>query len=112
MRCGFRGSCGCERTSGPKTRMRLKPCVKFIKNRIEGGATGVCRAVTPGSPLCESVRVPVVLVLVVFVVLIFDRNHTAVRGLADHVFELNRGVVDSEARAQLFFDFAQDAITL
>ena len=38
-----------------------------------------------------------------------DRNHAAVRHFADHVLELDRGMVDAEIAEQTLFHFAQDA---
>jgi len=38
-----------------------------------------------------------------------DRNHAAVGHFADHVLELDRGMVDAEIAEQTLFHFAQDA---
>ena len=43
-------------------------------------------------------------------ILLADANHTAIRNVADNVFELDSSVEDVKAFAQLVVDLTQDAL--
>ena len=51
-------------------------------------------------------------VIVLFVYFFADGDHATVRGLAHHVFQLDRRMVDAKPVAEFFVDLPQNRVTL
>src|ERR1700680_196572 len=98
LRCGFRASCVCGRTSLRRTRIRWSECGKFMRRNLRA------RKSETGKEQFSAT------VLVVFLFALPHWDNTSVGHFTHCMFKLNRGVVDAEVSMQAFLYIPQDAL--